>query len=251
VEISLLCRTVALAGALLIAGCTSRPPPVPPPAREAVRPVGLDQTGLACISQAPEVVAAHHERAPMYGASSCDTRALDYAGAFGALGAIAALGIAASCAGAEDGVYVDIASVVRDRFVADLSPTPLGLKVSAPAPCPAGDAPSELQRSFGDRPVIDFKTVDWQKAKAGKLPVFVPATVRGRLVDLEAERVLWEEPCSIRAEPPAVDVETLRSSLERSAAVCAEHFAQLFSTQRQSKASDESGGERRDAPNGP
>jgi hypothetical protein len=192
-----------------------------------VHPVGLEETGLACIAQAPEVVAAHHEQAPMYGASSCDTRALDYAGAFGAIGAIAALGIAASCAGPEDGVYVDIASVVRDRFVADLSSARLASKVSAPGACPVVDTPAALQRSFGYRPVIDFKTVDWQRVVAGRMPVFVPVTVRGRLVG--AAQILWEEACTITSDPVTSSLEALRIGLERSAAACAEQFASRFS----------------------
>jgi hypothetical protein len=187
----------------------------------------LEETGLACLAQAPEVVAAHHEQAPIYGASSCDTRALDYAGAFGAIGAIAALGIAASCAGPEDGVYVDIASVVRDRFVADLASAPLASKVSAPAACPVADTPAALQRSFGDRPVIDFKTVDWQRVTAGRMPVFVPVTVRGRLVG--AAQIQWEEACTITSDPVTPSLEALRSGLERSAAACAEQFASRFS----------------------
>jgi hypothetical protein len=222
-------REFALFGVLVLAACTSAPPPVPPPVREPVHPVRLNQRGLACIADAPEVVAAHHEQAPMYGASSCDTRALDYAGAFGAIGAIAALGIAASCAGPEDGVYVDIASVVRDRFVADLSPTPLASKVSAPAVCPVGDTPAALKRSFGDRPVIDLKTIDWQKVTAGKMPVFVPVTVRGRLIESEAAQVLWEEACTITSDPATPSLEALRSALERSAAACAQQFAARFS----------------------
>jgi hypothetical protein len=165
----------------------------------------------------------------MYGASSCDTRALDYAGAFGAIGAIAALGIAASCAGPEDGVYVDIASVVRDRFVADLSPTPLASKVRAPAACPVADTPAALQQSFGDRPVIDFKTVDWKRVTADRMAVFIPVTVRGRLVDSEAAQVLWEEACTITSDPATSSLEALRSALERSATACAEQFAARFS----------------------
>lgn len=222
-------RQVGFFSALLLAACTSAPPPVPPPAPEPVHPVGLEETGFACIAQAPEVVAAHHEQAPMYGASSCDTRALDYAGAFGAIGAIAALGIAASCAGPEDGVYVDIASVVRDRFVADLSSAPLASKVSAPAACPVADTPAALQRSFGDRPVIDFKTVDWERVTAGRMTVFVPVTVRGRLVDAGAAQILWEEACTITSDPAPPSLEALRSGLERSAAACAEQFASRFS----------------------
>ena len=85
-------RGLMLAMALVVAACTSRPPPIPPPTREQVRPIALEESGLACLDLAPEVVAAHHERAPMFGASSCDTRALDYAGAFGLIGAIVAIG---------------------------------------------------------------------------------------------------------------------------------------------------------------
>jgi hypothetical protein len=228
-KMRLFAREFALFGLVVVASCTSAPPPVPPPTREPVHPVGLEQTGLACIAHAPEVIAAHHEQAPMYGASSCDTRALDYAGAFGAIGAIAALGIAASCAGPEDGVYVDIASVVRDRFVADLSPTPLASKVRAPAACPVADTPAALQQSFGDRPVIDFKTVDWQRVTAGRMAVFIPVTVRGRLVDSEAAQVLWEEACTITSDPATSSLEALRSALERSATACAEQFAARFS----------------------
>jgi hypothetical protein len=109
-------RTIVPVMALVVAACTSGPPPTPPPTREQVQPLALEETGLACLDLAPEVVAAHHERAPMFGASSCDTRALDYAGAFGLIGAIAAIGVASSCRGPEDGLYVDVAATIRDRF---------------------------------------------------------------------------------------------------------------------------------------
>ena len=125
-------RRLIFAMVLVVAACTSRPPPIPPPTREQVRPIALDETGLACLDLAPEVVAAHHERAPMFGASSCDTRALDYAGAFGLIGAIAALGVASSCMGPEDGFYVDVAAMVRDRFVQTLSPQAVTSRIDSP-----------------------------------------------------------------------------------------------------------------------
>jgi hypothetical protein len=223
-------RKLALLSALLLAACASGPPPELPPARQSVQPVGLDHTGLACLAEAPEIVAAHHERAPMYGAYSCDTRALDYAGAFGVLGAIAALGMAASCMGPEDGIYVDVASVVRDRFVTQLSPGPLAAKTVSPAACPAGDSLVELRQSFGNEPVIDFKTVDWNEVSAGHQRVFVPATVRGRLLDLSGNRILWEGACTVRSDASAPDLEALRSRLEQSAAACAEQFAEPFTS---------------------
>jgi len=220
--------------ALVVAACMSRPPPVPPPTREQVQPIALEESGLACLDVAPEVVAAHHERAPMFGASSCDTRALDYAGAFGLIGAIAAIGVASSCMGPEDGIYVDVAATVRDQFVKDLSPQAVTSKIEAPAACPAGDSVFALRQSFGDRPVIDFKTVDWQKTTAGGFPVFVPSTIRGRLVDVKNGQVLWEEACAIEPESVPEKMDAIRSTLERSAARCAEQFAEQFSKARPS-----------------
>ncbi len=161
----------------------------------------------------------------MFGASSCDTRALDYAGAFGLIGAIAALGVAASCAGPEDGFYVDVASIVRDRFVQDLSPK----AVTSPI---EDEVVNALRQSFGDKPVIDFKTVDWQRATAGGLSVFVPSTVRGRLVDVQNGRVLWEEACTIAPDRTAAKLDEVRSTLERSAELCAKQFADEFSKAR-------------------
>ena len=225
-------RGLVSAIALVVAACISGPPPTPPPTREQVRPIALEETGLACLDLAPEVVAAHHERAPMFGASSCDTRALDYAGAFGLIGAIAAVGVASSCRGPEDGLYVDVAATVRDRFVQSLSPQAVTSRLESPVACPASDSVTALRQSFGDRPVIDFKTVDWEKTIAGGLPVFVPSTVRGRLVDVESGQVLWQEACTIAPDSVPEDMKALRSALERSAALCAEQFAEQFAKAR-------------------
>jgi hypothetical protein len=225
-------RRLMPAMALVVAACTSGPPPIPPPAREQVRPIALEESGLACLDLAPEIVAAHHERAPMFGASSCDTRALDYAGAFGLIGAIAALGVASSCMGPEDGFYVDVAATVRDRFVQSLSPQAVTSRIEAPVACPASDAVTALRQSFGDRPVIDFKTVDWQKTTAGGFPVFVPLTVRGRLVDVKNGQVLWEEACTIAPDSVPENMDATRSTLEQSAARCAEQFAEQFAKAR-------------------
>lgn len=219
-------------GMPVLAGCTSAPPPIAPPIPQEVHPVALEQSGLVCLDQASEVVAAHHEQAPLFAASSCDTRALDYAGAFGAIGAIAALAIASACRGPGDGFYVDIAAVVRDRFVATLAPEPIASKLSSPAACPAGDSVTALRQSFGERPVIDFKTVSWQRITAGGFPVFVPSLVRGRLVDLKDHRVLWEESCAISPDRAPARLDEVRGSLELSADACAKSFAERVSQAR-------------------
>lgn len=220
-----------VATVLVVAACTSRPPPIPPPTREQVRPIALEESGLACLDVAPEIVAAHHERAPMFGASSCDTRALDYAGAFGLIGAIAAMGVASSCMSPEDGFYVDVAATVRDQFVKSLSPQAVSSRIESPVACPASDSVTALRQSFGDRPVIDFKTVDWQKTTAG-FPVFIPLTIRGRLVDVKNGQVLWEEACTIAPDSVPEKMDEIRSTLEQSAASCAEQFAEQFSKAR-------------------
>ena len=225
-------RTIVPVMALVVAACTSGPPPTPPPTREQVQPLALEEAGLACLDLAPEVVAAHHERAAMFGASSCDTRALDYAGAFGLIGAIAAIGVASSCRGPEDGLYVDVAAMIRDRFVQSLSPQAVTSSIESPAACPAGDSMTALRQSFGDRPVIDFKTVDWQKTTAGNFPVFVPSTVRGRLVDVKNGQVLWEGACTIGPDSVPDKIDAVRSTLERSATRCAEQFAEQFAKAR-------------------
>jgi hypothetical protein len=181
------------------------------------------------------VVAAHHERAPMFGASSCDTRALDYAGAFGLIGAIAALSIASSCMGPEDGLYVDVASVVRDHFVQSLSPAALTAKLESPVACPAADSVTALRQSFGERPVIDFKTVGWQRTTTARgFQMFAPSTVRGRLVDLTSGQVLWQEACSLAPDRMAENPDAVRGALERSAILCAEQFARRFAQARPS-----------------
>lgn len=217
--------------AATLSACTSRPAPVPPPQAETVHPVAFEQAGLSCLSQSPQVVVAHYQSEPVSIRSTCDTRSLDYVAAAGGLvGAVIALGIAAGCQGPDDGTYVDASSVVRDRFVANLTPSgALPSLRSAPA-CPANDSVATLNQSFGPQPVIDFKTVAWRKF-GGEGRTYVPAIVRARLVDTAAGTVLWEEGCDfqIAAASSTEDVSAVQRALQQAAGLCAEQFAARLS----------------------
>ena len=90
-----------------------------------------------------------------------------------------------------------------------------------------------LRESFGDKPVIDFKTVDWQRATADQMTVFIPSTIRGRLVDTKNGQILWEEACTVSQDRVAANLTEVRDTLEASAERCGEQFAERFSRPRQ------------------
>ena len=62
--------------------------------------------------------------------------------------------------------------------------------------------------------------------------MFIPLTIRGRLVDVKNGQVLWEEACTIAPDSVPEKMDEIRSTLEQSAASCAEQFAEQFSMAR-------------------
>jgi hypothetical protein len=185
---------------VLQAACAVAPPS--PPSVTPVRVEALEPADLSCLAEASQVGVAYYE-APK-GAAACSSKGYDAIGpAFGLLGAVVTMTAAATCMNQKGGIYVDVAPRLRDRFVEISTAGGDFGERQVLKQCPAADDLASLHAAFGERPVIDFKTVTWKQTGSGRpgdLVFNFPETTRARLVDTKSGKVLWEEVCNVPAD---------------------------------------------------
>ncbi len=167
---------------------------------------------------------------------------------FGALFAIPFIADLGDCFERAKDQYVDVSTLVKDRFVGETSKQ-LGLQTVRWIPDRlSNDELDSLRQRFGPAMVLDFKITDWELVSTPsdwssppRGGYQVPTTVRARLLRLSDSRILWQEACNFDVPAPKASAEAQDSSptfgevlwenVKRDAEACADELVSRFLSQ--------------------